>query len=145
MFGASSPVGAVTPATSPIWIGAKTDGSPAQATPLVSYITRLALAGTSGLVGYAARWPTGVSPTASFTGVSIPPSTLISLITERPDPRISTVHVLDTAGREVEAAKAAPVAVALRQAKVGEPVPVLIVRRGRELNLLAVPTSQPRR
>jgi S1-C subfamily serine protease len=36
-------------------------------------------------------------------------------------------------------------AVALRKAKVGEPVPVLIVRRGRELNLLAVPTSQPRR
>jgi serine protease Do len=36
-------------------------------------------------------------------------------------------------------------AVALRNAKVGEPVPILIVRRGRELNLLAVPTSQPRR
>jgi S1-C subfamily serine protease len=36
-------------------------------------------------------------------------------------------------------------AVALRKAKVGEPVPILIVRRGRELNLLAVPTSQPRR
>jgi len=35
-------------------------------------------------------------------------------------------------------------AVALRKAKVGEPVPILIVRRGRELNLLAVPTSQPR-
>ena len=36
-------------------------------------------------------------------------------------------------------------AVALRQAKIGEPVPILIVRRGRELNLLAVPTTQPRR
>jgi S1-C subfamily serine protease len=36
-------------------------------------------------------------------------------------------------------------AVALRRAKVGEPVPILIVRRGRELNLLVVPTSQPRR
>jgi S1-C subfamily serine protease len=36
-------------------------------------------------------------------------------------------------------------AVALRQAKIGEPVPLLIVRRGRELNLLAVPTTQPRR
>jgi len=36
-------------------------------------------------------------------------------------------------------------AVALRKAKVGEPVPILIVRRGRELNLLAVPTSEPRR
>jgi S1-C subfamily serine protease len=35
--------------------------------------------------------------------------------------------------------------VALRQAKVGEPVPILIVRRGRELNVLAVPTTQPRR
>jgi S1-C subfamily serine protease len=35
--------------------------------------------------------------------------------------------------------------VALRQAKIGEPVPILIVRRGRELNLLAVPTTQPRR
>jgi S1-C subfamily serine protease len=36
-------------------------------------------------------------------------------------------------------------AVALRKARVGEPVPILIVRRGRELDLLAVPTSQPRR
>jgi S1-C subfamily serine protease len=36
-------------------------------------------------------------------------------------------------------------AVALRKAKVGEPVPILIVRRGRELNLLAAPISQPRR
>ena len=36
-------------------------------------------------------------------------------------------------------------AVALRRATVGEPVPILIVRRGRELNLLAVPTAQPRR
>jgi len=36
-------------------------------------------------------------------------------------------------------------AVALRKAKVGEPVQILIVRRGRELNLLAVPTSEPRR
>jgi S1-C subfamily serine protease len=35
--------------------------------------------------------------------------------------------------------------VALRQAKVGEPVPILIVRRDRELNVLAVPTTQPRR
>jgi S1-C subfamily serine protease len=35
--------------------------------------------------------------------------------------------------------------VALRQAKVGEPVQILIVRRGRELNVLAVPTTQPRR
>jgi len=35
--------------------------------------------------------------------------------------------------------------VALRQARVGEPVPILIVRRGRELNVLAVPTTQPRR
>jgi putative serine protease PepD len=35
-------------------------------------------------------------------------------------------------------------AVALRQAKIGEPVPIVIVRRGRELNLLAVPTTQPR-
>ncbi|HEX8132290.1 MAG TPA: trypsin-like peptidase domain-containing protein [Actinomycetes bacterium] len=35
--------------------------------------------------------------------------------------------------------------VALRQAEVGEPVPILIVRRGRELNVLAVPTTQPRR
>jgi S1-C subfamily serine protease len=35
--------------------------------------------------------------------------------------------------------------VALRQAKVGEPVPILVVRRGRELNVLAVPTTQPRR
>jgi S1-C subfamily serine protease len=36
-------------------------------------------------------------------------------------------------------------AVALRRAKIGEPVPIQIVRRGRELNLLAVPTTQPRR
>jgi S1-C subfamily serine protease len=36
-------------------------------------------------------------------------------------------------------------AVALRQATVGQPVPIVIVRRGRELNLLAVPTAQPRR
>jgi hypothetical protein len=35
--------------------------------------------------------------------------------------------------------------VALRRAKVGEPVPILIVRRGRELSLLAVPTTEPRR
>jgi S1-C subfamily serine protease len=35
-------------------------------------------------------------------------------------------------------------AVALRKAKIGEPVPIVIVRQGRELNLLAVPTSQPR-
>jgi len=36
-------------------------------------------------------------------------------------------------------------AVALRRARIGEPVPIQIVRRGRELNLLAVPTTQPRR
>jgi S1-C subfamily serine protease len=36
-------------------------------------------------------------------------------------------------------------AVALRQATVGQPVPIVIVRGGRELNLLAVPTAQPRR
>jgi copper transport protein len=38
------------------------------------------------------------------------PRRVVLTFTERPDPRISTVHVLDTAGREVEAAKAAPVA-----------------------------------
>jgi putative serine protease PepD len=36
-------------------------------------------------------------------------------------------------------------AVALRQARIGEPVPILVVRRNRELNLLAIPTAQPRR
>jgi S1-C subfamily serine protease len=35
-------------------------------------------------------------------------------------------------------------AVALRRARIGEPAPLLVVRRGRELNLLAVPTAQPR-
>jgi hypothetical protein len=35
-------------------------------------------------------------------------------------------------------------AVALRRAKIGEPVPLLVVRGNRELNLLAIPSAQPR-
>jgi S1-C subfamily serine protease len=35
-------------------------------------------------------------------------------------------------------------AVALRRAKIGEPVPLLVLRGNRELNLLAIPSAQPR-
>jgi len=38
------------------------------------------------------------------------PRQVLLTFTERPEPQLSTVHVLDTAGRQVEAAKAAPVA-----------------------------------
>jgi len=35
--------------------------------------------------------------------------------------------------------------VAVRQAKVGTPVPVTVVRRGRQLILQVIPTNQPKR
>jgi copper transport protein len=81
---------------------------------------RLRLLGLAGLLAWL--WLLASGPAAGAhallrdsepaDGASLDraPRQVLLTFTERPEPQLSTVHVLDTAGRQVEAAKAAPVA-----------------------------------